>query len=138
MSPITYPNARRETVGILRAALAASSSPLAAGVTVSARKPPEAGDGVEWRPYVRVSSDGRFTDSRLNGRASIRLVVWHTDDGLGEDLAALCEALLLDYHGPKVRSYGPLTGPNPTGDPDTGDPMTYVTVTARLQPEPVS
>ncbi|CCQ44314.1 hypothetical protein ARTSIC4J27_238 [Pseudarthrobacter siccitolerans] len=63
--------------------------------------------------------------------------MWHKDEGLGEELASLCEALLLSSASPEIRGFSPLTGSIPTGDPDTGAPMSYFTLTARLSPRQI-
>lgn len=86
-------------------------------------------------PWVQVADDGNFRDANLNGRATVRVVVWHSDEGLGLALARLLEALLLGRGSSDLlRGCNPLIGPRPTGDPDTGAPMSYFTITARLRP----
>jgi hypothetical protein len=129
---ITFPNPQRAARDILRAHVPS----LAEGVTsaqISTKDLPGA-DEARTLPYVRVVSDGRFRDSRLNGRATIRVVVWHEDAGLAEDLAALCEAVLLSRTSADMRGASSISGPLTTGDPDNGLPMSYFTVTARLTP----
>jgi len=129
-----FPDPRLGVRDLLRELLAGRTEPYARDVEVSTRGPSSRSDETGGRPYVRVVSDGRFRNSRLNGRATVRVIVWHRDDGAAEALAALCEALLLAAHGHGVRGFSPLVGPRPTGDPDTGAPMSYFTVTARLTP----
>lgn len=129
---ITFPDPQKAVRDLLRTLLAGRSEPYAAGVTVSTRPPAGTSPSL---PYVQVRSDGRFRDSRLDGRASVRVIVWHTDEGLGESLAGLCEALLMASTSAEIRGCTSLSGPIPTGDPDTGAPMSYFTVTARLRPE---
>lgn len=130
---ILFPDAQRAARDLLRALLAGRSEPEAAGVTVSTRGLPGA-DEDRSLPYVQVRSDGKFRNSRLDGRATIRVIVWHTDEGLAEDLAALCEALILAATSTDIRSVSPVAGPIPTGDPDTGLPLSFFTITARLRP----
>lgn len=127
---ITFPDPQRAVRDLLRVLLAGRTEAVAAGATVSVKPPAEDAN----LPYVQVRSDGRFRDSRLNGRSSVRVIVWHRDEGLGEELAGLCEALLLASTSAEIRAVSPLTGPIPTGDPDTGAPMSYFTITARLRP----
>lgn len=130
---IAFPDPQLAVRDLLRVLLAGRPEPYAAGVTVSTRSP-DGTDEAPRLPYIQVRSDGRFRDSRLNGRASVRVIVWHRDEGLGEDLAGLAEALLLAGSSDRIRGASPLTGPMPTGDPDTGAPMSYFTITARLRP----
>lgn len=132
-TPIDFPDPRLAVRDILRAVLATREEPFVAGVTVSTKAPPIS-DARPVLPYIQVFSDGRYRDTRLNGRATVRVIVWHTDDGLGERLASLCEALLLAASSAEIRAISPLVGAIPTGDPDTGEPMSYFTVTARLRP----
>ncbi|QOP65141.1 tail terminator [Arthrobacter phage Phives] len=134
-STILFPDPQKATVDVLRLVLAGRPEAVAQGVTVSTKPPKGTAPNL---PYVQVRSDGRFRDARLNGRASVRIIVWHTDEGYGEELAGLCEALLLAATSPEIRGFSPLTGPMPTGDPDTGAPMSYFTLTARLRPVQIS
>lgn len=131
---IVFPDGQRAVRDLLRSLLAGRSETEAQGATVGTRIPSWRSDDAPALPYVAVRLDGTFRDSRLNGRASVRVVVWHRDEGLGVALASLAEGLLLSGHGFGVRNVGPLTGPIATSDPETGDPMTSFTVTARLRP----
>lgn len=134
MNPaITFPDAQRAVRDLLRVLLASREEPCAAGVTVSTKGIPGA-DGTRALPYVQVRSDGKFRDSRLNGRATVRVLVFHRDEGLAEELAALCEALLLSASSAEVRGSTSVTGPIPTGDSETGLPLSFFTITARLKP----
>jgi hypothetical protein len=127
---VTFPDPRRASRDLLRSLLAARTEPYAQGVTVSTKAP----TSTSALPFVQVKSDGRFRDSRLNGRATVRVLVYHRDEGLGEDLAGLAEALLLDSSSPEIRGFSPISGPIPTEDPDTGAPLSFFTITARLTP----
>ncbi|CCQ44667.1 putative uncharacterized protein [Pseudarthrobacter siccitolerans] len=127
---VVFPDPRRAVRDLLKGLLAARSEPYALGVTVSTKAPTSSSS----LPFVQVKSDGRFRDSRLNGRATVRVLVYHRDEGLGEDLAALAEALLLESSSPQVRGFSPISGPLPTEDPDTGAPLSFFTITARLTP----
>jgi hypothetical protein len=134
MTAIRFPEPRRAVRDLTRELLAGRTEPEALGVVVST-KPPSPDDSKRQLPHVQVRSDGSFRDSRLNGRATIRVAVWHRDEGLGQDLALLLEALLLDASSARVRGFGSVSGPLPTSDPDTGEPLSYLTLTARLRPE---
>jgi hypothetical protein len=130
---VSFPDPQLAVRDLLRAICASRTEPYATGATVSTKPPAEN----QALPYVQVRSDGRFRDARLNGRASVRVLVWHKDEGLGEELAGLLEALLLSSASADIRGFSPLTGPIPTGDPDTGAPLSYFTLTARLRPRQI-
>lgn len=131
--PIAFPDAQLAVRDLLRALLASRTESYAQGATVSTRGL-TGDDASRQLPYVQVRSDGKFRDSRLDGRATVRVLVYHRDEGLGESLAALCEALLLSASSADVRGSSSVTGPIPTGDPETGLPLSFFTITARLQP----
>lgn len=130
---ITFPDAQRAVRDLLRSLLAGRTEASALGATVSTRGL-TGGDENYPLPYIQVRSDGKFRDARLDGRATVRVLVYHRDEGLGEDLAALCEALLLSASSAEIRGSTSVTGPIPTGDPETGLPLSFFTITARLQP----
>jgi hypothetical protein len=134
MDPIiTFPDPRQAVQTLLRELLADREEPEVDGVTVSTKDLPGS-DNDYPLPYVQIHSDGKFRDARLDGRATVRVVVWHRDEGLAEALATLCEALLLASSSTEVRGSSSISGPLPTGDPDNGLPMSYFTVTVRLKP----
>lgn len=86
-------------------------------------------------PYALVACDGTFVAQRVTATATVRVAVWAEDDAAGYDLAEGLHAYLLAYEGgPHVAGFGAQTGPLPTDDPDTGRPMSYFTVRARLRP----
>lgn len=89
-------------------------------------------------PFVRVRTDGNFRDSRLDGRGTVRVVVWHEDEGLAADLAAEAEGRLIAYPGDALlRNVTEGTSPLTSDDPETGAPLAFFTVTARLRPTPI-
>ena len=135
--PITFPDPRRAVRDILRDALAGRPESFASGVTVST-KPVPGGTGTRPVPWIQVRSDGRFRDSRLNGRATIRVLVWHADEGSGEDLAGLAEALLLAASSTDVRGFSPVAGPIPSFDEEEGLDLSFFTITARLRPRSIT
>jgi len=134
MSPVIFPSARRATRALLGALLADRPEPYAAGVTIGTKDLPGS-TGDRPLPYVRITSEGSSRDSRLAGRQTIRLAVWHTDEGNAEDLALLIEALLLASHTDGVRSYGEISGVLTTTDAETGLPLAFCTLAARLTPQ---
>ncbi|WGH20303.1 tail terminator [Arthrobacter phage MaGuCo] len=134
---IVFPDPQLAVRDLIRSLLAGRSDADAGSAKVSTRSP----DGDDARPvlpYVQVRSDGRYRDARLDGRATVRVTVWHKDEGLGDRLASLIEGLLLASSSADVRGCSPLVGPIPTGDPDTGAPMSYFTITARLRPRQIT
>lgn len=131
--PVRFPDPQLAVRDLLRTVLADRPEPSAAGVTVSTRDLPGA-DEARSLPYVQVRSDGSYRDARLNGRATIRVSVWHRDEGRAQDLALLCEALLLSASSADVRGSTSVSGPIPTGDDETGLPLSFLTITARLRP----
>lgn len=131
--PIGYADPQLATRNLLRALLASREDAVAEGATVSTRGLPGA-DGTRTLPYIQVRSDGRTRDARYAAEAVLRVVVWHDDEGKAEALASLAEALLLSATAPAIRGFSPLAGPIPTGDPDTGLAMSFLTITARLRP----
>lgn len=130
---VVFADPRRAVRDLLTALLEPRLEPYALGVKVSTKPLPGA-DEARLLPYVQVRSDGRFRDSRLDGRATVRLLVWHEDEGAAEDLAALCEALLLASSSASVRGCTPGTGPMPQADPATDTPLSALTLTVRLRP----
>lgn len=86
-------------------------------------------------PYVMVRLDGTTTDYPVNETATIRVAVWHRTEAEGLALIQAIRAVLCSYPGgSEVRSIRPLTGPLPTLDPDTGSPLSSITVAVRLRP----
>lgn len=133
LPPITFPDPQLATRNTLREIFATSGDSAADGLTVSTRKLPGADEGRSL-PYMQVRSDGRFRDAQLDGRAIVRVVIWHRDEGLAEELAGLAEARLLAASNTDIRGFTSVAGPLPAGDPETGLPMSFFTVTARLRP----
>ncbi|QWY81833.1 tail terminator [Microbacterium phage Honk] len=108
---------------------------LGEGVTVSTKPLPGA-DEERPLPYVRVSSDGGTRTAGLAATDELRLNIWHTDEGLAAELANLVEAIILAGPWPSgIRSITPRARPaSPIPDPDTGDPMVVLGVTAAPKP----
>lgn len=129
-TPVAFPDPLPDVRDLLRRLLADRPEPYARGVTVSVRGPSPSGR----LPHVQVASDGRYRSARLDGRATLRVLVWHEDDGRATALANLAEALLLASSSDSVRGFRPITGALSTTDPDTGEPLSYFTLTARLRP----
>lgn len=127
--PLRFPPPSRAVRDVLRTALAPYTE--AAGVTVSTKGPAPNPS----LPYVQVRADARFRNSVLDGRATVRVAVWHADEGLAESLASLAEGLLLAYEGgSEIRTVTPVMSPLLTDDPETGAPLAFFTVNVRLAP----
>lgn len=131
MTAVRFPVGHVAVRNTLRRVLTGRSEPYARGVTVSTTVPPGAPPSI---PYVLVGLDDSGRDARLNGYALVRVTVYHRDEPDAFDLAALCEALLLDATDAEVRAVQPTNGPTPTNDPDSGAPLAFFRVTARLRP----
>jgi hypothetical protein len=131
---IVFPDAVAEALPIVRRALSGRREAYAAGATVSSKFPP-ADDAKRALPWVRVSVDGTARSQLVNGRATVRVAVWHTDASRANALARLLEALLLASPGGGIRSFAPNTGPLDAEDPDTAEPLSAFTLAARLRPE---
>jgi hypothetical protein len=118
---------------LLRAALAADTSPSALGASVGTKEPSDAFSPA--LPYVRLSHDGASVSLGVVEEVSVRLAVWHRSDDLGLDLAQRCRAHLMDAADPALRSVLPATGPFQTEDPDSGAPLSFLTLSVRTRPE---
>lgn len=89
-------------------------------------------------PYVRVRLDGSFGKYPVTQSATVRVQVYAETEPLALELAHTIQALLLSYEGGKeARSFGFLTGPITTRDPDTNKPLAFLTTSARLRPRPL-
>jgi hypothetical protein len=130
---ILFPDPQLAVRDLLRVLLAERTEPAALDAVVSTKAPPGS-DGTRVLPHIQVRTDGRFRSARLNGRATVRVSVWHRDEGLGESLASLLEGLLLASSSGEIRGFSPVSGSIPTSDPDTGEPLSFFTITARLTP----
>lgn len=132
---IVFPDAQLLVRNLLRTLLADAPEDYAEGVTVSTKSIPGS-DENPVLPYVQVRTDQSFRSQTVNGRSTIRVVVWHKDEGKGIALANLIEGLLLSDAGitSQIRGFTSIAGVIPTEDPDTNDPMSYITLTARLKP----
>lgn len=131
---IIYPDGRLVVRDRLRTLLATRSEDYAVGVTVSTRQFP-VDDGVTAQvPYIQVKSDGSIRNAQLDGRMTIRLLVYGEDDGKTSSLALLAESLILADHAGGLRGCSSQQSVFPTYDPDSGRPMAFLTFTARLRP----
>lgn len=102
--------------------------------TVSTR-PPSYDAAVPPGLHIRVRAGTALRDTRVSANASVRITVYGRDEGDSMRVATLVEALLLsEVANASVRGFGPVAGPVPGTDPDTGVPLALVIVQARLRP----
>jgi hypothetical protein len=134
--PIAFPDGQRAVRDLLVYILGQLTAPVTAGATVGIRDIPGADEGRPI-PYVQVRLESSTRDTRLNGRADVRVLVYHGDEGLCHDLASLLYAHLLSATSSDVRAINPGDGPGLDEDPDNGLPFAYFTITARLRPRSV-
>lgn len=132
---IFYPDAQLATRNVLRRLLETRPEPDAQAATVSTRDAPTDDATTNPRPWVKVAADAS-SRGPASATATVRILVYTgTDVGRSIALAALIEALCLaEASSDDIRSLGPITGPVATTDPDTGEPMAAVTLSARLRP----
>lgn len=132
---IIFPDAQLAVVTLLRDELATLNQNYATGATVGTKVPDDRSIDKTFLPYVLVRLDGALTNRRVDEETTIRISVWHKTEALGLALAQACRALLTSYEGGStIRVINPLTGPVPTSDPESGDPLSSFTVAVRLRP----
>lgn len=135
MKPLViFPDPMLAVLEVLRERLPAHVE----GVTLGTKTPdPDKGEPASL-PYVLVRQDGAWGTYPVQETATVRLTVWAGSEARALAVVRTARALLLAYEGgAKVRSFGNLTAPMPTEDPDTGAPLGYCTVAARLRPYPL-
>lgn len=132
---IIFPDAMLAVVEVLRDKLDHVDQAYAQGVTVGTRVPNDKSIDAPSLPYVMVRLDGSSLTQRVDEEALIRIAVWHTSESKGISLAQAARAVLLAYEGgQKIRVINPLTGPVPTSDPESGEPLSSFTVAVKLRP----
>lgn len=89
-------------------------------------------------PYAFVDLDAVTGQYPVHMSATVRVVAYAATPAQTLALAQVCRAILLSHPGDAAaRSFGELTGPIPTTDPDTDAPVAFFTVAARLRPTPL-
>lgn len=132
---IIFPDAQLAVVTLLRTLLTPLSQNYTLGFTVGTKVPDNRSIDKSYLPYILVRLDGSLTNHRVDEDATIRISVWHKTEAQGLALAQACRALLTSYEGgSQIRVITPLTGPVPTSDPESGDPLSSFTVSVRLKP----
>lgn len=132
---IIFPDAQLAIVTLLREQLATLDFTYVDGFTVGTKVPGDKSLDDSHLPYILVRLDGALTSKRVDEDATIRISVWHKTEAQGLALAQACRALLTSYEGGStIRVITSLTGPVPTSDPESGDPLSTFTVAVRLRP----
>jgi hypothetical protein len=132
---VVFPDVQAAGADVLRDALADRPEDYAAGVTVGTKIPPVRSPEDPLLPFVLVAKDTELPHpSMANSRCTLRVTVWHVDDDQAHDLAQLCQGLLLIHSGPVIRGVRPATGPLPAVDPDSGVPLSTLTILANVRP----
>jgi len=132
MSLYIFPDATSATIEVLRQRVPAE----VLGVTFGTLDPATQATGGPPLPYVRVRLDTAYgSRTPATHTSAMRLNVYDHSEEETLHLGHICLAVLRAYPGgEKVRHFRYLTGPVSTVDPDTGAPMTYLTLGARLRP----
>ncbi|WDS52036.1 tail terminator [Microbacterium phage Caron] len=129
--PIIFDDPQRATRDILRDVLPAYGI----DATVSTRRPEHDLAAGPRKLHIRVRSGTPIRARRVASTATVRLTTYGTDEGDSMRVAAIVEAVLLsEVSSDSVLGFGPVSGPVPGTDQDTGDPIALVTVQARLKP----
>jgi hypothetical protein len=89
-------------------------------------------------PYAMVALDAVSGRYPVHLAATLRVVAYGATESQTLALAQVCRAVLLADDGTgNARSFGELTGPIPSTDPDNGAPVAFFTVAARMRPTPL-
>lgn len=130
---VTFPDPMLAVLEILRDRLPATE---AAALNLGTILPEDHAEGAfPGLPYAAVRLDATAPGYPVTETATIRVAIWAASEAKGLRLAQVVRAVLAAYEGgPKVRSLSPLTGPYPSSDPESGAPLSYLTVAARLRP----
>lgn len=131
---VVFPDPIIAALAILRANVPAHVGGAAFGtVAPSAQR---TGDSAA--PYGMVALDAVSGRYPVHLSATLRVVAYGATEAQTLALAQVCRAVLLSDDGTgAARSFGELTGPIPSADPDTGAPIAYFTVAARMRPTPL-
>lgn len=131
---VVFPDPILETLKILRAELPGYVE--TADVDCGSVQVEEATASGVSLPYLMVALDDTRTRYPVSADARLRVTVWAAEDWRALEIGGVARAILRDSANSKVRSYGePASGPNASSDPDSGQPLSTQTVTARLKPE---
>lgn len=122
LQPIVFPDIELTLTGILRAALAARSEPVAAGVYIGNQLPSTMPDKA-----VTIRRDGGPQLDLVRDSARVGINVYGQSVKQTNDLAALVRALLYaNQHTAPLLRVDRLTGPSPVNGPGE-KPQVYLT-----------
>lgn len=132
---VNFADAQLVTIELLRALITADTTDVATGAVVGSRLPQGKAETPRVAPYIMVRLGGSSLPSVIEETDTLRVSVWATTEAKGLALAKWCRTQLLAYSGDaEIRGYQPLVGPIPTDDPESGAPLSFFTITARLRP----
>lgn len=142
---VVFPDPVAETIAVLRARLTAEFPAVEFGTRdpmppVQSRfgSPSYQSEDTPPLPYVRVRLDGGHTRYPVLHTATIRLNAYARTEDQSLELARVAQGILLAFEGnARVRSFSPVFGPISTADPDRGAPLAFLTLTARMRPQPL-
>jgi hypothetical protein len=122
-----FPDSMLATVSVLR-------SSLGEDVEVGTRIPTDRRSSSA-KPYVLVRLDGSSLNRKVREVSDLRVSVWHSSEFASLALAQTCRAILLGFSGDEqVSNFRPGSGPIPTSDPETAEPLSFFTISAHMRP----
>lgn len=131
---VTFPDPILATLEVLRA----KAPGYVPGTTFGTVPPSVQREGDRKAPYGMVALDAVSGQYPVHQSATVRVVAYGVTETQALALAQILRAVLLVHEGTgPARSFGELTGPIPSTDPDTGAPIAYFTVAARMRPTPL-
>lgn len=108
------------------------------GATFGTVAPSVQRSGDSRAPYGMVALDSVSGRYPVHLSATVRVVAYGATEAQSLALAQVCRAVLLADDGAgAARSFGELTGPIPSTDPDNNAPVAFFTVAARMRPTPL-
>lgn len=133
MNPmVVFPDPLLVSLSVLRSGIGAVYTPPVRFGTIDPDRRPADLQGL---PYVRVAMDGGQSRYPVLETANLRITVWAATEDETLRLAQLLRAVVMAYPGDQdLRSFGQPSVPLPAPDPDSGSPLAFFTVAARLRP----
>lgn len=131
---VTFPDPVLAVLEVLRA----KAPDYVPGTTFGTAAPSVQRAGDRKAPYGLVALDAVSGQYPVHMSATVRVVAYGVTEAQTLALAQILRAVLLSHEGGgPARSFGELTGPIPSTDPDTSAPVAYFTVAARMRPTPL-
>lgn len=132
---VNFADAQLVTIELLRTLIAADATATTTDAVVGSRTPQGKAEPPRAAPYIMVRLTSSSTPSIIEETDTLRVSVWAATEAKGLALAKWCRNHLLAYGGDaELRGFQPLVGPIPTDDPESGAPLSFFTITARLRP----